>query len=228
MAVKTRKNSKRRTRPMNETRYQMMRRTGHTYRAIRAKTNLPTFTAEELRSEVWAEVPEGVAPCRLEASNLGRLRDYQTKRVLSVNIQHSGYIIAFMPNGARPRTMALAPLIWAAWAGSPATFREGWDIDHIDGDKTNNRPQNLRLLSHSRNTARGHRPVVHRGTVYPSSNAAARALGVCGETIARWIEEDSKPRWGGIIRRAGYTPDGEPIRFADELRDVCDGLTVRT
>ena len=90
--------------------------------------------------EEWKPVP-GYS---YSASSLGRLRNMNTGRIVGVHKNKKGY--ATLPGILCHRLVA------AAWLGlnlnDPSTV-----VDHIDGNKGNNAPSNLRLLSRREHAA---------------------------------------------------------------------------
>lgn len=187
---------------------------GHDYNEAKSKTKMPTYTDEELATEVWAPVPVET-PYPLEASNLGRIRLADTCKVLPHQVTHSGYLIVTFPwrLKAKPHNLAVAPLVWSAW--NPTLSRIGQNIAFVDGNKANVRPSNLVAMAHLRAIRRRTAtPVLVDGVVYPGTVEVARAYAVTIPTIVRWIAHN-RTRWGN------------PIRFAPEYAKSMDGLTVR-
>lgn len=82
----------------------------------------------------------------------------------------------------------------------------GYDINHADGDRTNNTIINLELMTHDENREHAYqhglmpRPVrivnLTTGEVYPSRQAAGRALGLIGALAI--------PKQRGVFERKGY------------------------
>ena len=74
----------------------------------------------------------------------GYMRTYSTDK---------GYLLLELTvNGKRKRT-SIHRLIWEAFNGP---IPDGLTIDHIDNDKTNNRLDNLQLLTNAENNSKGH------------------------------------------------------------------------
>jgi hypothetical protein len=116
-----------------------------------ATVNL-TFTQEELQNEVWKPIP-GYDE-RYEASSLGRVRNirpyrYRGKhRVLNIHTMHSGYCQVVLYEKKKHRTIRLHKLIASAFIGP---CPDGYEINHRDGVKLNNRPDNLEYVTQSEN-----------------------------------------------------------------------------
>ena len=134
--------------------------------------------------EIWRDIPgyEG----KYQASNLGRIRS-QKRGVLKPFKNCNGYLIATLTlNGEKVRTGAHR-LVALAFLPNPEDKPQ---INHKDGDKENNRPENLEWVTCSENNlhrrrvlngggGRPERPVVctSTGERFPSITAAANATG---------------------------------------------------
>lgn len=97
-----------------------------------------------------------------EVSNLGRVRSAQRMsrspkragqtipaKLLKPGRSSTGYLSVALCRDGKPRTHNIHALVAAAFIGERP---DGYDIDHIDGDRQNNLPANLRYVTHKMNT----------------------------------------------------------------------------
>jgi hypothetical protein len=98
--------------------------------------------------EVWKQIP--FAP-EYEVSNYGRLlnKDGSIKKVTKVK---DGYLKTNLMLGGRHRSFTVHKLVMLTFVGQGNTNT----IDHLDGNKLNNRLDNLEYVSHKENMCRGY------------------------------------------------------------------------
>lgn len=100
------------------------------------------------QNEEWRDVPgyEG----RYQVSGAGRMRGIISGRTLKPQLQNSGYYVVHLSNGKRrDRTVRLVHrLVLAAFVGPSEK-----DVNHLDGDKTNNARSNLEYVTRAENAA---------------------------------------------------------------------------
>lgn len=104
---------------------------------------------EQLCGEVWKEITQNKA---YSISNYGRIkRKYKTteERLLKPYKNKGGYLRVDILTEGKRKTYLVHRLVAQEFveAGSP----EQNTVDHIDGDKTNNRADNLQYLSRKEN-----------------------------------------------------------------------------
>lgn len=96
-------------------------------------------------NEVWKPVPGWP----YEASNLGRVRNPKTGRVLKQSAHKSGYLNVQLWNKMAFKTFLAHRLIAITFLGeSPSPEHE---VAHSDGDRHNNASSNLRWVLHVQN-----------------------------------------------------------------------------
>lgn len=113
--------------------------------------------------EVWKHTPLG--PAHVQASSLGRVRtldraapsrrdkqpiQIKPGMVLSPYISSQGYPTVSIKEGDKRPKYSVHRLVAAAFCEG---YAEGLSVNHIDGDKTNNKPENLEWVTLERNTA---------------------------------------------------------------------------
>lgn len=100
----------------------------------------------DLPGERWKEVPS--LPV-IQASSLGRIKRVETQKLLSCrSIKRTGYLqVGFSYNSKKMNRLAHR-LIAEAWLGP---CPKGMQVNHKDGNKTNNRIENLEYVTPSRN-----------------------------------------------------------------------------
>lgn len=136
-------------------------------------------------SEIWKPVKdyEGL----YEVSNMGRVRSlprYNTKgKVLKEYVNaHNGYCYVSLSKHNDRKPKRIHCLVMNAFC--PVNKKPGYDknytIDHIDGDKTNNRLENLEWCTQSVNQLR------------------AEALGLVGRTTKKVINLDTKEIYDSV------------------------------
>lgn len=76
-----------------------------------------------------------------EVSNLGRVRNRKTYRILNQSIQSSGNAIVCLSNGGKIKTFSICRLILETF--SPCDDMENLIIKYKDGNKSNNILNNL-------------------------------------------------------------------------------------
>ena len=95
--------------------------------------------------EEWREI-EGFTI--YEVSNLGRVRNKLTSRVIGGHTLKNGYIQVGLMNNKKQIFKMVHRLVSGAFIGR---LPEGKEINHIDGNKTNNCVDNLEYVTHSEN-----------------------------------------------------------------------------
>lgn len=124
--------------------------------------------------------------CSIEVSNLGRVRNTKTKKFLKPNCSHTGYLKVKVYYYSKKRyiTKKVHTLVAIAFLGERP---QNLIIDHIDGNRTNNRVDNLRwvdIKTNSSNTKKLRRsPVVvcaeGLSDFYQEYDTVAEALPLC-------------------------------------------------
>ena len=107
-------------------------------------TDLTTIIAKLEAAREWRKVPGWP----YEASDTGLLRNKITKKILKPTLSKTGYErVTFQHNKVR-KDIRVHRAICEAWHGE---IPEGLMVNHIDGVKTNNRPNNLEIVDHAAN-----------------------------------------------------------------------------
>ncbi|MFV0241462.1 MAG: NUMOD4 motif-containing HNH endonuclease [Lacrimispora sphenoides] len=164
--------------------------------------------------EIWKDVPgyEGF----YQASNFGRLRSLDrvsangkklTGKLLEKNQERSGYIVDILCKNKQKKTTRLHRII-------ALTFLENLEnkpeVNHLNGDKTDNRVSNLEWATHRENTDHAWknglikqppntplRPVIqsYEGEIiacYRSIDTAALITGISAEDICKCCKRKRK------------------------------------
>ena len=109
--------------------------------AVCAGKRKSRLTNADLPEEHWFLVESWPI---LEASNLGRVRRRETKRVFTVHQTSKGYnVIGFSYQGKK-FTKLVHRLVTEAWLGMCPS---GYTVNHKDGNKSNNQIDNLEYLT---------------------------------------------------------------------------------
>lgn len=107
--------------------------------------------------ENWRDVPgyEG----KYQVSNLGRIKSLNYRKtgkgcILKTNKNHKGYLTINLCLNGKYKCFFIHRLVWLAFVGP---IPEGMQINHINEDKTDNRLENLNLMTPSQNSNWGTR-----------------------------------------------------------------------
>ena len=107
-----------------------------------------SFDTADLPGEIWLDVQgfEGV----YKVSNKRRLKSYQNgkEKILKPILNPHGYLTVALYGGERPGPHFLHVLVAQAFLENPDNKPE---VDHIDGDRMNCFPENLRYVTRSEN-----------------------------------------------------------------------------
>lgn len=134
--------------------------------------------------EYWRPIPSFPI---YSASNLGRIMNNTTCQILHVYMTPRGYLMLTLYRDHKAFPCAVHRLVAEAFLGGP---HPGIDVNHIDGDKTNNCVENLEWctrLENVRHAVRtGIRPgprrkgvrIVDTGEEFESIRACAKYFGV--------------------------------------------------
>lgn len=102
--------------------------------------------------EEWANIPNYP---NYQASNLGRIRNTKTHRIIKSYINKGGYEVIKMSDKGETKGVQVGRLVCLAFHPIPESYSnikaEQLDADHIDNNRQNNRADNLQWLSHKEN-----------------------------------------------------------------------------
>jgi len=109
-----------------------------------------------------------------QVSNVGRVRNSKTGRILKPNLSSNGYFTVGLSKNGGVKSHTIHQLVAREFLRNP---NDKPCIDHIDGDKTNNSLDNLRLCSYSQNNRNSSK----------RENASSIYKGVCWDkSIGKW------------------------------------------
>lgn len=107
--------------------------------------------------EIWKAIPSMPG---FEASSLGRVKALQHKnaggqlrkeKILSGETNHSGYRLVRPFRDGKRHTLLVGRIVCEAFNGPPF---DGATVDHVNGDKSDNKPNNLEWVTRAENTRR--------------------------------------------------------------------------
>ncbi len=100
----------------------------------------------EVKNEEWRTVAgyEGL----YEVSNMGNVRSTRSGKLLKPSLNNSGYSVIHFYDHQNFKAFTIHRLVAMAFIPNPCGKRT---VNHIDGDKTNNRADNLEWATYSEN-----------------------------------------------------------------------------
>jgi hypothetical protein len=113
--------------------------------------------------EIWKQIPDS----NFEVSNLGRIRSF---RILEPTPTKHGYLkIGFFLKAKRFHRLAHQLVALGFHGPCP----KGMEVNHIDGNKRNNRPENLEYVTRKENAANAlSRNAYRRGQNHPKKKTS--------------------------------------------------------
>lgn len=153
-----------------------------------------------MMSEFWKPIPS--TNSLYQASSLGRIKG-RFGRVLSplFEAKRGGYKSIQVRGCAPPIRRRVARLVCEAFHGAPP---DGFEADHIDGNRINDCPENLRWLSVEENRARRTPPAGERnGNAKITLEEAREVFGAVGR------HADIAAKFGISRRTVGKIKEGK-------------------
>ena len=99
-------------------------------------------------NEVWRSIDGYI---NYQVSNVGRVRNATTGRILKLTVKNSGYQIVSLYNDEGMKVFSVHVLVAQEFLVKPPDEDERLEVDHINRCKTDNQVCNLRYVSHSQN-----------------------------------------------------------------------------
>ena len=150
--------------------------------------------------EYWRTIPSFPV---YSASNYGRIRNEGTGRIMHTFMTPRGYLSLTLRRDNKQVPVAVHRLVAEAFLGGP---HPGLDVNHIDGDKTNNCIENLEWCTREENVRHavqtGLRPgprrkavrIVETGEEFVSVTACANRIGVDKSSVNWALKHSSTCR----------------------------------
>ncbi len=150
-------------------------------------------------NEEWRSINSYI---NYQVSNVGRVRNSKTGRILKPKLGSNGYFTVGLSKNGGVKTHMIHQLVAREFLENP----NGKPcIDHIDGNKTNNSLENLRLCSYSQNNRNRNK----------RENASSIYKGVCWDrSLGKWkaqIQINSRRESLGL-----FTNEKEAAQAYDE------------
>lgn len=131
------------------------------------------------------------------------LRRFKPGKILSASKLKTGYLFISLHNGTRAKTCYIHRLVADAFV---ATIPEGFEVNHKDGNKENNTPDNLEIVTH-------HENMIHANTALKWQSGERNNQSVLTEDDVRTIRLLAQSqRYCEIAQR--YNVDEQTIRDA--------------
>lgn len=187
---------------------------------------------ESIPGEIWKDMLDPrsgeIVPGR-KVSSVGRVR-FSDGRISSGHLEKQGYISTWLKTAQQSRNELLHRLVAMSFLGPPPSPQHT-QVNHLDGNRTNNAVENLEYVTPAENAlhAIAIRPRKPRSDVkavdsrrhgsndcwvsYPSVSSAATELGVRTGSISRCLKGNSKQAGGFEFRLPVRLKSDE---FADE------------
>lgn len=164
------------------------------------------FTPDELKSEEWRDIPDYEG--WYQVSNLGRVRracpgkGTYAGRILQPG-DKNGYPVVNLHKNGNGQAVYIHRIVALVFVGPEPKY----EVNHINGDRTDNRPNNLEWVTHTGNMQNA----VERGANYiiPARKGEASAQAILTANDVKKIRAEYTGKYGELTkyaRRYGVTP----------------------
>lgn len=163
----------------------------------REKQQAVDYSKYDYEDEEWKQYLD----TQFYVSNLGRVKNILTKNILKGNVRENGYLRVGLRIGKKITFFNVHNLVWLVWKG-----KQKGVINHINGDKLDNRLINLEDISQSENILKAYYETKTKKTIpvgqyndnnelikiYKSQVQAEKELKLSGGSISRAISNGRK------------------------------------
>jgi hypothetical protein len=152
---------------------------------------------------------------RVRASAAARIKGSKPGRILSYSYDDGGYPQVFLWKDYRQHTIKIHRLVAEAFLGPRPP---GAQVNHIDGDKTNNRIDNLEWVTNQENSWHAYRVIDGRASIEYKGEKMSLAEACARYAVDGVRTQDARrriARYGWTIEEALTTPKlptGRPFK----------------
>ena len=169
--------------------------------------------------EIWKDIKgyEGL----YQVSNLGRVKNVKRNKVLSKRLNKLGYDSALLFKNGVGVNHGVHRLVYEAFVDK---IPKGLEIDHININPTDNRLENLRLVTHKENMNNPNTIIKMSGKIGElSHNFGLKRSKETKEKIRRFLLSDKNPRRGNPLsethkKRIGDANRGRPCSEKTKMK----------